>query len=258
MILADTHTHLYSKQFDHDRNEMVKRAIRAGVNYMLLPNIDHESFDSMWELCHAFPNNCFPMMGIHPCSVTENYAAYLLTVEQELSTGKYIAVGEIGLDFYWEKTFIPQQEDAFVKQCEWAIKYNLPVSIHSRNATYRCIELIKQHQLKNLTGIFHCFSGSAEEAKEIIKLGMYLGIGGVLTYKNSNLPETLSHFSPEYIVFETDAPYLPPVPHRGQRNESAHTRIIAHKMADTFHISLEKMAEISMTNVRKIFTKLPV
>lgn len=257
MILVDTHTHLYSKQFDHDRPDMIKRAIRAGVSLMLLPNIDQESFDVMWDLCRAFPSNCFPMMGIHPCSVNENYREELIKVERELATGKYIGVGEIGLDFYWEKTFIPQQEEAFVQQCRWAAEYRLPVSIHSRNATYRCIELLKQKELKNVTGIFHCFSGSVEEAAEIIKLGMYLGIGGVLTYKNSNLPETLKHFAPENIVFETDAPYLPPVPHRGQRNESAYTRIVAQKMAETFGLSLEKMAEISTSNVHKIFTKLP-
>lgn len=252
MIFTDTHTHLYATEFDADRKELMQQAIDAGVSRFFLPNVEKSSVNEMLELCKQFPENCFPMMGLHPCSVKEDYLAELALVESELSKGKYFGVGEIGLDFYWDKSFIKEQEEAFLKQITWSCELNLPVSIHSRSATTRAIELIQLSGL-NVKGVFHCFSGSIEEAKAITDMGMYLGIGGVVTYKNSGLDAIVSQVGLKHIVLETDAPYLPPVPHRGKRNIPEYLLLTAQKLAVIKNCSVAEVAEQTTNNSKVIF-----
>ncbi|HQW16677.1 MAG TPA: TatD family hydrolase [Bacteroidia bacterium] len=252
MIFTDTHTHLYATEFDADRKELMQQAIDAGVSRFFLPNVEKSSVNEMLELCKQFPENCFPMMGLHPCSVKEDYLAELALVESELSKGKYFGVGEIGLDFYWDKSFIKEQEEAFLKQITWSCELNLPVSIHSRSATTRAIELIQLSGL-SVKGVFHCFSGSIEEAKAITDMGMYLGIGGVVTYKNSGLDAIVSQVGLKHIVLETDAPYLPPVPHRGKRNIPEYLLLTAQKLAVIKNCSVAEVAEQTTNNSKVIF-----
>lgn len=252
MIFTDTHTHLYATEFDADRKELMQQAIDAGVSRFFLPNVEKSSVNEMLELCKQFPENCFPMMGLHPCSVKEDYLAELALVESELSKGKYFGVGEIGLDFYWDKSFIKEQEEAFLKQITWSCELNLPVSIHSRSATTRAIELIQLSGL-SVKGVFHCFSGSIEEAKAITDMGMYLGIGGVVTYKNSGLDAIVSQVALKHIVLETDAPYLPPVPHRGKRNIPEYLLLTAQKLAVIKNCSVAEVAEQTTNNSKVIF-----
>ena len=254
MNLIDTHTHLFAEEFDNDRAEMIQRATSDGVKKMFLPNIDASSIASMFKLEEQFPQNCFAMMGLHPCSVNEKYAEELSIVEHWLSKRKFIAVGEIGLDYHWDKTFIPQQKDVFAKQIDWAKKYNLPIVIHQRDCFEDCFEIVKSKNDKTLKGIFHCFSGTVEEANKIISLGNFkLGIGGVVTYKKSELPEVLKQIDLKYIVLETDSPYLAPAPHRGKRNESSYLTIIANKIAEVKVISLEEVARATTQNAEEIF-----
>lgn len=252
MIFTDTHTHLYATEFDADRKELMQQAIDAGVSRFFLPNVEKSSVNEMLELCKQFPENCFPMMGLHPCSVKEDYLAELALVESELSKGKYFGVGEIGLDFYWDKSFIKEQEEAFLKQITWSCELNLPVSIHSRSATTCAIELIQLSGL-SVKGVFHCFSGSIEEAKAITDMGMYLGIGGVVTYKNSGLDAIVSQVGLKHIVLETDAPYLPPVPHRGKRNIPEYLLLTAQKLAVIKNCSVAEVAEQTTNNSKVIF-----
>jgi TatD DNase family protein len=254
MVLIDTHTHLFSEEFNEDRHSVVQRAIKAGVQYMLLPNIEKDSLDAMKALSADFPQNCLPMMGLHPCSVKEDtYQAELELVRSELfSDHKYYGVGEIGMDLYWDKTTLEIQKEAFGLQCEWASELDLGVSIHTRSATYESIKVLKS--LKRIPkGVFHCFTGSYEEAKEILNLGMCLGIGGVLTFKNANLSEVLKKIPLEHLVLETDSPYLSPVPYRGKRNESAYIPIIANKLSEIFNVTVEEVAEITTENAKRIF-----
>jgi TatD DNase family protein len=253
MIFVDTHTHLYAEEFLADSDEMIQRAISANVNIMLLPNIDLDSISAMKNLVEKHPNNCFPMMGIHPCSVTDKVEKELEIIKLELDSGyKYYGVGEIGMDLYWDKSTEPYQALAFTTQCEWAVERDLAVSIHTRNATKECINLLKSMK-QTPNGVFHCFSGTLEEANIIINMGFKLGIGGVVTYKNSTLPEILKQLSPENLVMETDAPYLPPVPFRGKRNESSYIPLIAQKLADIYEIKLEDFASISSVNAENLF-----
>jgi TatD DNase family protein len=253
MEFVDTHSHLFSEEFDSDRLASINRALDVRVKTILLPNIDVETIGRLKEFSVLAPQNCLPMMGLHPCSVTANYKEQLSHIEAELfSDYKYYGVGEIGLDFYWDKTFAEEQRVAFVQQCTWAADLDLGVSIHTRSATYDAIAAIKTMKQKP-RGVFHCFSGSLEEANEIIKLGFKLGIGGVLTYKNSNLPEILRQLSLDDIVLETDAPYLPPVPYRGKRNESSYIPLIAEKLSDVFGVSIETIANKTTFNAREVF-----
>ena len=254
MIIADTHTHLYAEEFDADREMLIRNAIEAGVGYFYLPNVDSGTLKPMHALQKIYTKNCFAMMGLHPCSVKENYLEELTLVENELNKGNYYGVGEIGLDFYWDKTFIREQEDAFVKQITWAVELDLPVSIHSRQATARAIELIEQNNIP-VRGVFHCFSGTAEEASRVVDLGMYLGIGGVVTYKNSGLDAIVKQVGLSHIVLETDAPYLPPVPHRGKRNIPEYLIHVARKIAIIEECSLDKVAAVTTANAQRIFGK---
>ncbi len=259
ITLTDTHAHLYSSEFDADRNEMIKRAIQLGVKRFFLPNIDEESIIPMLQLMKDYPDKCFGMMGLHPCSVNENVDEQLQNIEQALNIQKFVAIGEIGIDLYWDKTFFEQQQLAFKTQCLWALERDLPIAIHCRNAMQEIITILEElkattgYKDKLFKGIFHCFSGSNEEAKKLIEYGFYLGIGGVLTYKNSGLDKAIEDIDLKHIVLETDAPYLAPVPHRGKRNESAFLRHVAEKLAELKQCSLHEVAEVTTQNSIHIF-----
>ena len=255
MKFIDTHSHLYSSQFDDDRTLVVRNAIANGVSTILLPNISSEYTNGMLALCKEFPKSCFPMMGLHPCDVSEeNYKHEIAHVEEELETGKYIAVGEIGLDLHWDKSTLEIQKKAFIHQIELAKKYKLPIAIHVRDSFNEAIEIIEELNDKNLRGVFHCFTGSNEDAERVINLGgFYLGIGGVLTFKNSGLDKTIVAIDLKHLILETDAPYLAPTPNRGKRNESKYIVNIAEKLAEVHQISIEKVAEITTENAKKLF-----
>lgn len=258
MFFCDTHTHLYLPEFDEDRDAMLQRSFEAGVTHLYLPNIDRSSIDSLHMLAAAYPENCFPMMGLHPCSVKpDTWQEELKEIETLLFSGAYCAVGEIGIDLYWDTTTFVLQQEAFRIQCEWALRKKLPVSIHSRNATQECIDLVKPFAGKGLTGVFHCFSGTDQEAAAIVAMGFYLGIGGVLTFKKSMLPEAIAGISSDRLVLETDSPYLAPVPYRGKRNESAYIRLVAAHLADINNASLEEIAAITTSTAQRIFHHEP-
>lgn len=253
MKFTDTHCHLYLPEFAEDMDAVMQRAFEKGVEKFYLPAVDSETLKAMFLLEKKFPEKCFAMIGLHPCSVKENYLDELKIVEDLLSQRKFAAVGEIGLDFYWDRSFEPQQYACFHTQIEWALQYNLPIVIHSRESMQQSIDVVKEHQHEKLKGIFHCFSGTAELAKQIIDLGFYLGIGGVVTYKKSGLTELLKKIDLKYIVLETDAPYLTPVPFRGKRNESSYLIYIAQKIAEIKNIKVEEVAAITTENAQKIF-----
>jgi len=253
MILVDTHAHLYTTQFDKDREEMIQRAFDNNIKRIYLPNIDSTSIASMLEVEAAYPENCFAMMGLHPCSVKGSYKKELAIVEEWLKKRPFCAVGEIGIDLYWDTTFFEQQKDAFKIQINWAKERNLPIIIHSREATDIIIEILQEEKDDRLRGIFHCFGGSIEQADAIIDLGFYLGIGGVLTFKRSGLDKTMESISLENVVLETDSPYLAPTPFRGKRNESSYIRQIAERLASIKETSVKEVAEHTTRNALKIF-----
>lgn len=253
--MIDTHCHLYSKEFSDDLGQVMKRAADTGVDRFYMPAIDSATTDVMLQVENGYPGICIPMMGLHPCSVNENYLSEILHVEEWLSKRSFAAIGEIGLDFYWDKTFIEQQYLAFRKQAQLALYYDLPIVIHSRNATAETIQVIKEYEGKGLKGIFHCFGGSLEEARQITNAGFSLGIGGVITYKNSGLAEVITSVDIKHIVLETDAPYLAPVPFRGKRNESSYLEIIARKIAESKKITFAEVARITTDNALAIFEK---
>lgn len=251
--MIDTHCHLYSKEFLNDLEGIMERALQKGVQRFYLPAIDSESTEAMLKVENDYPERCFAMMGLHPCSVNNDYMQELQQAEAWLSKRSFAAVGEIGLDFYWDKTFILEQYIVFRKQCALALQYDLPVVIHSRNATQETISIIRELSGSGLKGIFHCFSGTLDEAREIIDEGFYLGIGGVITYKNSGLAEIITHIDLKHIVLETDAPYLAPVPFRGKRNESSYLELIALKIAECKKITLEEVVAITTDNAMHVF-----
>lgn len=255
MMLIDTHCHLYSEEFAADIDDVIQRATVAGVSKFYLPGIDSQAIDAMIGLEKTFPGKCIAMMGLHPCYVKENYMDELQIVQDWLSKRKFAAVGEIGLDYYWDKNFVKEQVIAFRTQIEWSIQYGLPISIHTRNAMQETINIVKEYVPKGVRGIFHCFSGSYESAKEIIRAGFYLGIGGVLTYKNGGLAEVLENIDLEHLVLETDAPYLTPVPFRGKRNESSYLKYIITKLAAVKKCSMEEVAATTTANAEKIFVQ---
>ncbi|MCM5530242.1 TatD family hydrolase [Parasegetibacter sp. NRK P23] len=254
MELVDTHCHLYGEEFTADIDQVIERAKAAGVKRFYLPGIDSTAIPSMLELEARFPGECIAMMGLHPCYVKENYLEELEIVRQWLQQRKFAAVGEIGLDFYWDRTFEVQQYEAFRTQIGWAKEYSLPIVIHSRNSTQECINIVKEFRDGGLKGVFHCFSGSAELARQIVQQGFLLGIGGVLTYKNAGLPEVLKDIPLEHIVLETDAPYLTPVPFRGKRNESSYLTHIIAKLAEVKEMDVEEVARITTANAASLFT----
>ena len=251
-MIIDTHSHIYGEQFDEDRKEVVERALANGVEKICLPNIDVDSIQQVKDLTAAYPDTCFPMMGLHPCSVGEDYQKDLAIIKEELYNGDYIAVGEIGIDLYWDKTTLPQQVEAFKEQIEWSIDLDLPIVIHCRDSFDEIFEVIAPYKGK-ITGIFHCFSGNVEQAKFITDMGLYLGIGGVVTFKNAGLDKVVAQLSLEHLVVETDSPYLTPSPYRGKRNESSYTLHVAEKLASIFELGLDEIAQITSDNARKVF-----
>jgi TatD DNase family protein len=253
MSLIDTHTHLYLKDFANDIDEVMKQAAEEGVEKFYLPAIDSTEIDNLLALEKKYPNNCFAMMGLHPYSVKETYKEELALVYEWLQKRKFAAVGEIGLDFYWDKTFADQQYESFHQQIEWALQFDLPVVLHTRNANQESIDVIKQYKNRNLLGIFHCFSGTLQNAIDIIETGFYLGIGGVITYKNSGLAAIIKEIELKHMVLETDAPYLTPVPFRGKRNESSYLKYVTQKIAEVKNITVEEVAEVTTNNAHRIF-----
>jgi TatD DNase family protein len=254
MNWVDTHAHLYSAEFGDDRTEMVMRSLDAGVMQMYLPNVDKQSIEGMLALEAQFPKNIFPMMGLHPCSVQPgDWKDQLKIVKEWLDKRQFCAVGEIGIDLYWDKSTLDIQIEAFRIQSSWAIEKNLPIVIHSRESIDILIGLVGEMKVPEYRGIFHCFSGTEEQANEIIELGFLLGIGGPLTYKKSTLPDAIRNIPLEYIVLETDAPYLPPTPHRGKRNESSYIPLIGSKLAEIKEMTEEEVAMITSRNARRLY-----
>lgn len=254
MILTDTHTHLYSEQFNDDIDLVIKNCIDKGIERLFLPNIDSASIDGMMELWKKYPNNCFPMMGLHPTSVKENYNEELVLVEEWLDEHKFCAVGEIGIDLYWDKTLLKEQQDAFRFQIELAKKHQLPFVIHCRDSFDEIFEIMDELNDEKMKGIFHCFTGNFEQAKHIINYGDFkIGIGGVVTFKNSGLDKTVEQIDLEHLVLETDSPYLAPTPFRGKRNESTYLYNIAEKVADIYNLPIEEIAKITTQNSKEVF-----
>lgn len=252
-MFVDTHTHLYSEEFTKDIDEVIKKAINVGVEKFFLPNIDSSSIEVMHALCTKYPQHCFPMMGLHPCSVKENYLDELAIAYNLLKTKKYVAVGEIGIDLYWDKTFYTQQVDAFTQQINWALEFDLPIVIHCRNAFDEIYEILSSFK-KLPKGIFHCFSGNEEQAKKIIEATNFkLGIGGVLTFKNGGLDKAIANIDLKHLVLETDSPYLAPIPYRGKRNESSYIRIVAAKLAELKNCSVSHIGNITTANAKEVF-----
>ena len=252
-MFIDTHTHLYSEEFDADRTDIITNAINVGIEKLYLPNVDSTSIDGMLALEQQFPNNCFPMMGLHPCSVKENYKEELATVKSWLDKRRFFAIGEIGMDLYWDKTFVKEQEFAFKQQIDWALEFNYTIVIHCRDAFAEIFEVLQSYP-KLPKGIFHCFSGTADQAQQILAFGNFkLGIGGVVTFKNSGLDKVVEQLSINDFVLETDAPYLAPNPHRGKRNESAYLPLIAKKIAELKNISIHEVEYITTKNAEDIF-----
>lgn len=257
--MIDTHSHIYGPEFEEDRGLVVQRAQQAGVECVLLPNINWESIEPMLSLCCSYPDYCYPMMGLHPEDVADDYLQVLDRMEELLKNPShpYIAVGEVGLDFYWDASRKQQQIDAFSRQVEWAIRYGLPLMIHSRNAHKELVQIIRQYASEGLSGVFHCFGGTPEEAQELLTFDNFvLGIGGVSTFKKSPLPAVLQHVPLQRIVLETDSPYLSPVPYRGKRNESAYVVEVMRKMADIYNVSPQEVENVTNANVRRVFTRV--
>jgi TatD DNase family protein len=253
MKLIDTHTHLYLDEFSPDREEVLQRALNTGIEKFYLPSIDSSEAENLLALEQKYPGVCFAMMALHPCSIKGNYKDELAFVHDWLRKRKFSAIGETGLDFYWDKSFVTEQYESFHTQIEWALEYQLPVVLHTRNAMRETIDVIKQYTQRGLRGIFHCFSGTISEAEEIINTGFLLGIGGVITYKNSGLEDLIKNIEIKNIVLETDAPYLSPVPFRGKRNESSYLTIIAQKLADIKNIPIEEVAAVTTANAEMMF-----
>lgn len=253
MKIIDTHTHLYLKDFDDDIDEVIVRAFNEGVEKFYLPAISNNEIQAMLQLENNYPGKCFAMTGLHPCSVTKNYEDELLIVSDWLKKRKFAAIGETGLDFYWDKTFVDEQYQAFHLQIKMALDYNLPVVIHTRNAMQETIDVVKKFASQNLHGIFHCFSGTHHNAIDIIDAGFFLGIGGVVTYKNAGVAEAIKDIDLAHIVVETDSPYLTPVPLRGKRNESSYIKHVIKKLAEIKNISEDEVAKITTANAEKIF-----
>ena len=254
MILTDTHTHLYSEEFEHDRNQMIQRAIDAGVSRFFVPSIDSSYTQKMYDLEVQFPSNIFLMMGLHPCYVKpETYQEELAHVETQLAKRKFYAIGEIGVDLYWDKTTLKIQQEAFQRQIQLAKKYKLAINIHCREAFDEVFEVLESEKATDLFGIFHCFAGDFGQAKRAIDLNMKLGIGGVATFKNGKIDQFLNEIDLKHIVLETDSPYLAPVPFRGKRNESSYTKWVAEKLAQIYQLPIEEIAQITTQNSKAIF-----
>jgi TatD DNase family protein len=253
MNITDTHTHLYVEQFDPDRQQVVERALEQGVKRFLIPAIDSTYYERMFELRNAFPEAVHLMAGLHPTHVKEDFAQELGVVRKMLDTGEFIAVGEIGIDLYWDRTFLTQQQTAFITQIGWAREKSLPIVIHARDSFDEIFEILDQEQGPDLKGVFHCFTGSLEQAERIIGYGFKLGIGGVVTFKNGGIDKFLKRIDLGHLVIETDSPYLAPKPYRGKRNESAYLTLVVDKLADIYGVSREHVAEVTTQNANEVF-----
>ncbi|WP_404970280.1 TatD family hydrolase [Vibrio campbellii] len=251
--MIDTHAHIYASEFDNDRDEVVKRALEQGIDKILLPNIDLESIEPMLKTEAAYPEICRSMMGLHPCYVDGNVEQTLAIIRGWFEKHNFIAVGEIGIDLYWDKTFRAEQEMAFVAQLNWAKEMNLPVVIHTRDSIEETLTLLRQEQDGSLRGVFHCFGGSVEEAQTINELGFHLGLGGVSTFKNGGMDKVIPHLDMNWVILETDCPYLAPVPHRGKRNEPAYTSLVAARVAELRGESVEAIDAITTKNAEALF-----
>jgi TatD DNase family protein len=254
MVITDTHTHLYATEFAAYIDEVIERAKAAGVTRCFLPNVDLATADALVALAKRYPDMCFPMMGLHPCHVKENFEEELATLFAYFDRETFCAVGEIGIDLYWDKTTLDIQTIAFKKQVEFAIERKLPICIHSRESFDIIADILEDYKGKGLTGVFHCFTGNLEQAERAIGFGFMLGIGGVLTFKNSGLDVVVKEVDLKHLVLETDSPYLAPVPHRGKRNESAYTALVAQKLADIKEMPLAELARITTENSVKLFS----
>lgn len=252
-MFIDTHTHLYASEFDADRNEVIPEAIALGVDRFFIPSIDSNYTQKMYDLERQFPLNVFLMIGLHPCYVKENYLDELAHVETELTKHKFYAIGEIGIDLYWDKSTLEIQQKAFRHQIQLAKKHKLPINIHCRDAFDEIFEILEQEKSDDLFGIFHCFSGNLQQAHQAISLNMKLGIGGVVTFKNGRIDQFLNQIDIQHIVLETDAPYLAPAPHRGKRNESKYTILIAQKLAGIYSVPVATIAQVTTENAKKVF-----
>lgn len=253
-MYVDTHTHLFTDAFDDDRDTVVQRAIDAGVEYLLLPNIDGSTIEAMLNLEAKFPEHCFSMMGLHPGSVNETWEEELAKVKEHLFSRKYTAVGEIGMDLYWDKTFVEEQRKAFCQQVEWAKELQLPIAIHAREAFDEIFSILDEINDDRLTGVFHCFTGNIDQARHIEAYGGFkLGIGGVVTYKKAAMDQVLEHVDLNHLILETDSPYLSPVPFRGKRNESSYLLHIAEKLSDIYGVPLKEIEETTTKNAIELF-----
>jgi TatD DNase family protein len=253
MSLVDTHCHIYASEFDIDRDAMISRAEDEGIIKMLMPAIDISTHVQMLNLEKEFSGRCICMMGLHPCSIKENYLDELKAAEQYFADRSFVAVGETGLDFYWDTTYTKEQRVAFQLQIEWALAFDIPVVIHSRNAIDECIDIVSENQNGKLKGVFHCFSGSIEQARKIMDLNFYLGIGGVLTFRKSGLDTIMQQLDLKQVVLETDAPYLAPVPFRGKRNECSYIKYVAENLADIKGVPIEEISSITTDNAKRLF-----
>jgi len=253
MLLTDTHTHLYYETDNAKRAALMQRCADNSINRLFLPNVDIESVQQVFDLAASYPNNCYPMLGLHPCSVKPGWEDELNSIVNSLGDHRIYAIGEIGIDLYWDKSFLDGQVQAFKKQIAWAKSLKLPIVIHCRDAFNEVFEVLQQEQDEDLRGIFHCFTGTLEQAEKVIELGFYLGIGGVLTYKNAGLDKILPQIDLRHIVLETDSPYLSPVPYRGKPNESSYLIYVAQKVAELHQISIEDVAAITTENSKRIF-----
>jgi TatD DNase family protein len=257
MHIIDSHIHLYADEYIEDREQLINAAAAGGVTSFLLPAIDSASHEAMLALEALYPGKCFAMMGLHPCYVNEKVHQELDEVERWLHQRNFIAIGEIGLDYYWDTKFANEQKLAFEVQMQWALERSMPICIHTRNAMQETIDMVKPFAKKGLRGVFHCFSGSYESAQQIINMGFYLGIGGVVTYKNAGIAEVVSKIDLEHLLLETDGPYLSPVPHRGKRNEPVFIAAVAQKIADCLETSVGEVASVTANNTKQLFN-LPI
>lgn len=253
MPFIDTHAHIYDKQFKDDIGAVLERCLEADVQRVYMPNIDHASIDNMLELEERYPHQCWPMMGLHPCSVIKHFERELYVVEEWLNRRPFVAIGEIGLDYYWDTTFQEQQKEAFRIQINLAKQYRIPIVIHTRESFEDAIAIVEEKKDESLTGVFHCFTGTAEEAEQVARIGFYVGLGGVSTFKNAKMDQVIPDIDLSTIVLETDSPYLAPVPHRGKRNEPAYISLIARKIAEYKQVSLEEIAEKTTQNAFTLF-----
>lgn len=252
----DTHAHVFSAKFQQDRAAMMDRAKEAGVHEIFMPNIDSESIEAMLEVEAAYPGRAHAMMGLHPCSVKENYRDELALVEEWLGKRDFVAIGEMGTDLYWDKTYFEEQKEAFRIQAGWAKELGKPLVIHCRNSMKETVELVEELQDGRLTGVFHCFVGDAEDAKRIADVGFYMGLGGVATFKNGGIDTVIPTMDRDRIVLETDSPYLAPTPHRGKRNEPSYVPVVGQKVADLLEMPLAELARLTTANALRLYNKV--